>query len=109
MRAVRLADQIRDTVAIDLTTVLRDPRLRDVTVTHVNLSADLQIATVYFRTLRDDHRPTLAALKGAGGFLRRKLARVLDVKRVPELRFFYDTSVEHAAHIEDLLAKIRLT
>ena len=107
MRAVRLADQIRDTVAINLTTVLRDPRLDGVTVTHVNLSADLQIATVYFRTLRDDHRPTLAALKGAGGFLRRKLARVLDVKRVPELRFFYDTSIERAAHIEDLLAKIR--
>ena len=107
MRAVRLADQIKDTLAINLTTVLRDPRLQDVTVTHVNLSADLQIATIYFRTLQDDHRPTLAALKGAGGFLRRKLARVLDVKRVPELRFFYDTSIEHAAHIEELLAKIK--
>lgn len=107
MRSIRLADQIRDTIAINLTTVLRDPRLKDVTVTHVNLSADLQIATIYFRTLRDDHHPTLVALKGACGFLRRKLARVLDVKRVPELRFFYDTSIEHAAHIEELLAKIR--
>jgi len=107
MRAVKLADQIRDTVAINLTTVLRDPRLKNVTVTHVNLSADLQIATIYFRTLRDDHHPTLAALKGACGFLRRKLARVLDVKRVPELRFFYDTSVEYAAHIEDLLTQIK--
>lgn len=107
MRAVRLADQIRDTIAICITTVLRDPRLPAVTITHVNLSADLQIARVYFRTINDDHNSALCALKGAGGFFRKRLSKVLDVKRVPELRFFYDTSIERAAHIESLLDKIR--
>ena len=67
MRIARLADQIRDTTAICLTTVLRDPRLARVTITHVTLSADLQIASIYFRTLKDDHKPALIALRGGQG------------------------------------------
>ena len=107
MRSARLADQIRDIIAINLTTELRDPRLANVTITHVSLSSDLQIASVYFRTLRSEHQSTAIALRGAAGFFRSKLAAVLDVKRVPTLRFYYDVSVERIARIERLLTKIR--
>ena len=72
MRVAKLAEQIKDVVATNLTTVLRDPRLTNVTITHVTLSADLQIASVYFRTLRDEHRSALIALRGASGFFAQK-------------------------------------
>lgn len=86
---------------------MSDPRVDGVTVTAVKLSDDLQIATVYFRLWSGgDPDRARSGLESAAGFLRNKLAKALKIRRVPELRFFYDESIERASRIEDLLTKI---
>ncbi|MFW7378040.1 MAG: 30S ribosome-binding factor RbfA [Oligoflexus sp.] len=108
LRRERLADQVRDLLGRCFQGGrLEDPRLQGVTITGAKISPDLQLATVYFR-LYEGHDPkeALAGLKAASGFLKRELARGLDLRRVPELRFFLDEGLERASNIEDLLRKL---
>jgi ribosome-binding factor A len=111
LRQTRLADEIRDVIAAAFSGGnMRDPRLEGITVTAVKLTADLQLASVYFRIYGDD--PIKAAelardgLKSAVGYLRRKVAEAVDIRRVPNLRFFYDESIERGSRIEGLLARL---
>lgn len=108
LRKERLADQIRDVLALNFQGgLLSDPRLASVTITAVKLSADLQLATVYFRTY--DPNEAEAAQRGlvaATGRLRRQVGHSIELRRVPDLRFIYDKSLENAARIETLLGKI---
>lgn len=110
-RKDRLGDEIRDIVAECLSGgKLNDPRLEFVTVTGVKLSADLQLATIYFRILDDTparQRETKQGLQSAAGVFRHRLAEELEIRRVPTLRFFYDDSVEKGENVDLLLAKIR--
>lgn len=108
-RQTRLADEIRDLIAIFLTSgKLHDPLMTMVTITAVKLTADLQLASVYYRVF--DDKDIEAAGKGlakVSGLIRHELAASLDVRRVPQLRFFYDESIERAGRIESLLEKTR--
>lgn len=108
IRQDRMADEIRDIVASCFTGGrMSDPRLQNVTITAVKISPDLQIASVYFRIMPgEDIAKAQKGLERATGFFRARLAESLDVRRTPNLRFFYDESVEHGAKIEDLLTKI---
>lgn len=108
LRKDQLADEIRDILAMSFQGGrLSDPRLESVTITAVKLTADLQQATVYFRTYNDaDHEKALRGLQSAAGRLRKSLSDVLDVRRVPELHFKYDSSIEYAASIETVLDAI---
>ena len=108
LRQERMADEIRDLLASNFQGgKLNDPRLDFVTITAVKLSADLQQATVYFRTFTDDAiESAQKGLNSASGYFRRQLGAALDIRRVPDLKFQYDTSLENAAKIESLLHKI---
>lgn len=108
MRQERLAEEIRDLLAsCFLGGKMSDPRLEEVTITAVKLSADLQLAYVYFRVYdKSQQERAQKGLESAAGFLRKKLSNGLEVRRVPELKFFYDESIEHASNIEDLLKKL---
>lgn len=108
LRQDQLADEIRDILAMNFQGgKLSDPRLESVTITAVKLTADLQQATVYYRTYVDADGPKAQkGLESASGRLRRELSRVLDVRRVPELRFVYDTSIEYASRIETVISEI---
>lgn len=108
LRRERLADQVRDLLARCFQGgILEDPRLQAVTITGVKMSGDLQLATVYFRLYEgSDPKEALRGLRAASGFLKRELAKGLDIRRVPELRFFLDESLERASNIEELLKKL---
>lgn len=84
---------------------VRDPRLREVTVTAVRITPDLRVARVYVRTLGDPQAAdaTLRALGKATPFLRGAVARALGLRVVPELRFEYDTVPDQARRVEELL------
>lgn len=109
LRQDRLADEIRDIVgSLFAGGQLSDPRLEGVVITAVKLTGDLQLATIYFRSY--DERFTSAdiikGLTSASGVMKRKLSEVLDVRRIPELRFLFDESIERGSRIEELLKKI---
>ncbi|MBC7660411.1 MAG: 30S ribosome-binding factor RbfA [Chitinophagaceae bacterium] len=108
LRKDQLADQIRDLLALNFQGGrLSDPRLESVTITAVKLTADLQQATVFYRTYNDsDAAAAMKGLQSAGGFLRKSLSDALDIRRVPELHFKYDKSIEYAGRIETVLGEI---
>ena len=108
LRKDQLADQIRDLLALNFQGGrLSDPRLESVTVTAVKLTADLQQATVFYRTYYDaDAASAMKGLQSAAGRLRKTLSEALDIRRVPELHFKYDKSIEYAGRIESVLGEI---
>ena len=75
------------------------------TISSVEVSRDLSVAKVYFSVFdASEKAPTLEALASASGFLRKQLARRMQTRSVPQLRFYYDDSAEHGAHMSALIA-----
>ena len=107
-RLARLNEQLKREISGVLRTGVRDPRVGVVTVTGVDTAADLAVAKVYVRTLgsREERDETLAGLEAAAPFVRRELGQFLRVRRVPELRFHEDRSMEHAQRIESILQDV---
>ena len=105
-RRGRINDAIAEELAIALREA-RDPRIASalVSVTRADVSADLKIANVYFSCL-GDKKEVLAALRSATGMLRHHLASTLNLRITPDLLFHPDSSIEHGAHIAELLHKI---
>ena len=93
-RADRVADQIRMEVADILMRKTKDPRVRSVTVTDVELTADLRIAYVFVTTMEKDQaeREIFAGLSKASGFVRAELGRRLTLRYLPEVIFKKDIS-----------------
>ena len=105
-RPERVAHLVQAELATLFLRVANDPRLRDLTVTAVRMSADLRVARVYVRTLGDtaDARAgALRALARAAAFLRGRVGRALGLRVTPELRFEYDTQPDTARRVDDLL------
>jgi ribosome-binding factor A len=93
-RADRVADQIRMEVANILMRKIKDPRVRSVTVTGVELTADLRIAHVFVTTMETEEaeRDIFAGLSKASGFVRAELGRRLTLRYLPEVIFKKDIS-----------------
>ena len=103
-RTRRIADQIGREVATMLVEEIEDRRVRGVTVSGVEVSADKRVATVYVSLpLEAAVDGTMKALKGASSLLRRRLAKRIRIKYLPELRFVYDPSLDQVDRIENLL------
>ena len=104
-RPERVGDQIRVEITGMLTREVHDPGIGFLTVTRVEVSADLQHAKVYYTTLGDEkaRRESAKALDRAAPFLRRQLAGRIRLRRAPELHFFFDQSVERHDRIEQIL------
>ena len=104
-RPSRVGDQLRAEIADLLAREVHDPGIGFLTITHVNVSPDLQVARVYYTTLGDEkaRRDTSRALGRATPFLRRQIGSRLRLKRVPLLEFFFDESIERGDRIERIL------
>jgi len=103
-RTRRIADQIGREVATMLVEEIEDRRVRGVTVSGVEVSADKRVATVYVSLpLNAPVDGTMKALKGASALLRRRLAKRIRIKYLPELRFVYDPTLDQVDRIENLL------
>jgi ribosome-binding factor A len=88
---------------------VHDTGIGFITVTHVKVTPDLQQARVYYTTLGDEkaRRETERALQRASAFLRRQLGSRLRLRRVPELQFFFDESIERQDRIERILQDLQ--
>ena len=108
-RPDRVADQVRSELALLLSREVHDPGLGFVTLTRVQVSADLQQARVFYTALGDDkaQKASAKALERAAPFLRRQIGSRLRLKRTPELRFQHDDSIAGQDRIEQLLNEIR--
>jgi ribosome-binding factor A len=108
-RPERVAQAIRETVAAFLTGSVRDPRIGFVTVTGVEVTADLGHATVRVSVMGSEQEKTasLEGLNSAARFLRAQLARALPLRVTPELRFELDRGLEHAQRIDQVLRQLK--
>ncbi len=104
-RNQRLGNQIQRALGEFLKSEVKDPRLKDVSLTAVELSRDLGVALIHFSVLDPEREvaPVAAGLQSAAGFLRTRLGRAIKVRHVPELRFVHDDSAKHAADISRLI------
>lgn len=107
-RASRVGDRIQAELASLLTREVHDPGIGFLTITSVKLSADLQQARVYYTAIGDEKakRESARALDRATPFLRRQVGQRLRLKRVPELTFFYDESIEQGDRVERILQEL---
>lgn len=109
-RKNRVAELIREVISDIIRFKIKDPRVQGVTVTEVLMARDLKSARVYFGTLADGKGELhLKGLEAAEGFLRREIARELDLKYIPTLSFFYDTSFDNFARIDSILKGLQKT
>jgi ribosome-binding factor A len=109
-RPDRVAEAIREEVAMYLAEGVKDPRVRGmVTVTGVDVTRDLRHAKVFVSVLGEEaeRADTMAGLAGMAAHLRGHIGRALRLRAAPELTFKYDQSVTHAARIETLLGQLR--
>ena len=108
-RARKVADRIKEVVAQRLEKGLRDPRLGFVTITDVQVTGDLQHASVFYTVYGTDEEraDSAAALKAATGMLRTEVGRNLNTLLTPSLEFILDGIPENAASIEALLREAR--
>ena len=103
--------RINEEIQREMTSILRrvkDPRVSDafISVTAADCTADLKYAKIYYSALSGDKKAIAPGLRAANGFIRRELARSLNLRITPELTFIRDTSLAHGAHIASLLHQI---
>ena len=104
----RVGESILKEISEILGRGLKDPRVGFVTLTSVDVTADLSIAKVYYTVIGDDksRKETATGLEKATPYIRRQLAQRMRMRHTPELIFKYDQSVEYGNHIDSLLKDI---
>ncbi|WP_303766000.1 30S ribosome-binding factor RbfA [Abiotrophia defectiva] len=108
-RVGRVRQEIMREVNLILLREAKDPRIEGVTITDVDLTGDLQQATIFYSTLSDkagQRQKTEAGLKAVTGLVRSELGKVLKLYKTPEIRFERDRSVDYGNRIDQLLNQI---
>ena len=104
--------QVAELIHRELSQILlfeaKDPRVTDITITDVEVTADLQLARVYFTVIggEEQAQEALDGLLHAKGYLRSQLAGRLELRLTPDLNFEVDRSAAYAQRIEALLEQI---
>lgn len=102
-RLGRISDQLKQELALLIQNELRDPRLGMVSVLDVKVSKDLAHADVFITVLNAEPKEAVTTLNNAGGYLRSLLAKNLNLRSTPRLRFIFDESVERGRKLSSLI------
>lgn len=108
-RIERVNQLIRQEISELLQREIKDPRLSNfIAVTEVATSPDLRHAKVFisFISNQQQKQDALDALTGAANFLRKEMAKKIRLRRIPELSFHWDDSIERGTHIMDLIDQV---
>jgi len=109
-RIERVNNLVRQEISQLLQRQIKDPRLSSfIAVTEVDTSPDLKYAKIFVSCISSDEekQEILSALAAASGFLRNELTRCLRLRRIPELSFHWDDSIEQGAHLQELIDRVR--
>ena len=107
-RKNRVAELLRHAIADIVVFKIKDPRVNGVTITEVQMSADLKSARVFFCCMADGQNEVhRKGLDSAGPYIRRQLRQELNLKYIPELSFFYDSSFDNSLRINRILKEIK--
>ena len=109
VRQRRVADRIRLELSELFLRDAKDPRLALVTITDVTIDRDLGYAEIYVNAMGEEGRQSevMDALEHAKGYLRHQIGVRVGLRRTPELRFYWDPSLEHGERIAQLLDMLK--
>lgn len=109
MRIEKVSQQLKRELSLIVQNDLKDPRIGFITITRVEMSADLRYAKVYFSILGNDQqkKDSLTALKKASGFIRKLIGAKIRLRYTPQLMFRLDESSEYSFHISELLDNLK--
>lgn len=104
----RTAEQIKLIMSDLLRLEVNDPRVQGVTVTRVNIDRELQHADIYVNSLGDEERQAevMEGLNAAQSYLRRELGQRMRLRKVPQIHFHWDFSLQHSEEINSLLDQL---
>lgn len=106
-RQERVASEILHELSGIILLEVKDPRVHDITLTDVTMSSDLSVASVrYFCAEGVDKDEVQKGIEHVMPFLRRAIGERIELRRVPDLHFYYDKGMEHSARVEALFAKL---
>jgi ribosome-binding factor A len=107
-RLEKAAAAIREVVSMAILADLKDPRIRDVTVTYVEVSPDLRHAKVHVSVMGDEahQKLSLRGLQSAAGFLQAKIASQIDIRYTPKLSFLLDQGVKRSIAVAQILQQV---
>ncbi|HIV81274.1 MAG TPA: 30S ribosome-binding factor RbfA [Candidatus Salinicoccus merdavium] len=106
-RNERVAEEVKKVVSEALRTKVDDSDIGMVTVTEVEVTKELETATIYYTSLNDNKEQVAEGLNRAKGLLRSEVAKEIRLRKAPELEFKYDSSIEYGNKIESLLNEIK--
>ncbi len=108
-RQIQVADEIKQIVSVLLQRELKDPRIGFVTITSVEVSADLKYARIFVSVMGtpEEQRATMDALASSRGFVRREVAARMSIRFVPEIQFRLDKGAEYSDRINRLLNELK--
>lgn len=106
-RSDRIADAIREEVALLLIDGIKDPRVAGITITDVKVSSDMSIAHIFFTASQDrDRKIIINGLNSAKGFIKKTIFKNLTMKHYPDIDFIYDEVFENGMKMENIIRKI---
>jgi ribosome-binding factor A len=107
-RVEKAAEAIRGVVSMAILAELKDPRIRDVTVTYVEVSPDLRHAKVHVSVMGDETHQNLSlrGLQSAAGFLQSKIAERIEIRYTPKLSFLLDQGVKRSIAVAQILQQV---
>jgi ribosome-binding factor A len=107
-RTQKAAEAVREVVSMAILTDLKDPRIRDVTVTYVEVSPDMRQAKIHVSVMGDETKQKLSllGLQNAAGFLQTKVAKRIDTRYTPRLVFVLDLGVKRSIEISRILQSV---
>ena len=108
-RSDRVGHKIKQVLSELLLKEISDPRLEMVTITDVQMSADLRLARVYFVSSsgKNNSEDIAKGFSSAMGYVKRKFAQQIGLRYSPDLKFFYDNSFDYGDRIDAVLKKIK--
>ncbi len=107
-RVLKVAEAVREVVAMAILTDLKDPRVKNVTVTFVEVSADLRLAKVHVSVMGDETQEDLSlrGLRNAAGYLQQKVSNRVDLRYTPKLQFVLDKGIKNAFEVTRILEEV---
>jgi len=107
-RVQKAAEAVREVVGMAILADLKDPRIEGVTVTYVEVTPDMRSAKVHVSIMGDDtkQRLCLEGLQSSAGFLQQKIARRIDTRYTPRIRFELDMGVKKSIAIAKMLQDV---
>lgn len=107
-RVLKAAEAIREVVSMAILTEVRDPRVKNVTVTMVELSPDMKSAKVHVSVMGDEKQAKLSllGLQNSAGFLQSRIADRIETRYTPRLVFEIDKGVKNSLEVARILAEV---